>query len=398
MMNAVVDLAVLTEAETDGAVRDGRSRDASTIRVGLTEAHGMAKEVSRFPAAGVQYSFLPPLSPPHGRTIGSAIKGVAGHYEAEDVDLIEAVLSPIRTNSRWVYSLAHIAEACGFDVDGAAVPRAERVAKIKHLIARPNFKKLIFWSHAGHNTLGSYAGIDPSVLAGKVTVVNPAVRRVPDKFIRYRKGDLRLLFSGDFFRKGGVHVVDAFERARKRYPGISLTVCCDERTEFNTSNRSLRTEYLNRVNTLPGIINKGRIAREQLITEVYPNTDIFVIPTYVETFGMAILEAMAFGIPVITTNHFAIPEMIQDGVSGVLIDTSRFECEQLFSDYTVRDIPSDFRDHMTDAVFHQMCRLIESLELRRSIGQAALDVARTKFSFERRNATVLEIYRQALAD
>jgi hypothetical protein len=44
-----------------------------------------------------------------------------------------------------------------------------------------------------------------------------------------------------------------------------------------------------------------------------------------------------------------------------------------------------------------MCRLIESLERRRSIGQAALDVARTKFSFERRNATVLEIYRQALA-
>ena len=326
------------------------------------------------------------------------MKGFVGHDEADAVDVIEAVLSPIRTNSRWVYSLAHIAEACGFDVEGAAVPRAVRVAKVKDLIARPNFKKLIFWSHAGHNTLDSYAGIDPSVLTGKVTVVHPAVRRVPDHLIQYRKGDLRLLFSGDFFRKGGVHVVDAFERAHKRYPGISLTVCCDERTEFNTSNRSLRTEYLNRVNTLPGIINKGRIAREQLMTEVYPNTDIFVMPTYVETFGMAILEAMAFGIPVISTNHFAIPEMIQDGVSGVLIDTTRLHCEQMFSDYTVRDIPSNFRHYMTDAVFHQMCRLIESLELRRSIGQAALDVARTKFSFDRRNAAMREIYQQALAD
>ena len=45
---------------------------------------------------------------------------------------------------------------------------------------------------------------------------------------------------------------------------------------------------------------------------------------------MAILEAMAFGIPVIITNHFAIPALIQDGVGGALIETKRFKCEQLF--------------------------------------------------------------------
>jgi glycosyltransferase involved in cell wall biosynthesis len=53
---------------------------------------------------------------------------------------------------------------------------------------------------------------------------------------------------------------------------------------------------------------------------------------------------------------------------------------------------------MTDSVFGHMCRLIESQELRRSIGQAALSVARTKFTFERRNKAVQEIYRQALLD
>jgi glycosyltransferase involved in cell wall biosynthesis len=111
---------------------------------------------------------------------------------------------------------------------------------------------------------------------------------------------------------------------------------------------------------------------------------------------MAIIEAMAFGIPVISTNHFAIPEIIEDEASGLLIDTTRFDCDNLFSGYTVRDIPSDFREYMTEAVFDRMCRLIESLELRRSIGQAALEVARTKFSFERRNAKVLEIYARAL--
>lgn len=375
MMNAAVDLPALTDI--GGDVRHQGGRDAMTIRVGLTEAHGMAKEVSQFPADGVEYSF---------------------RHQSDDVDLVEAVLSPVRTTSRWVYSLAHLAEGCGFEEAGTARPRAERVASLMQLLTSPNFKKLIFWSNAGYATLGGYGGIDPSELAGKVTVVYPAVRRVPDALIGYRNRDLRLLFSGEFFRKGGVHVVDAFARARKRYPGISLTVCCDERNDFKTPDRSLRTEYLNKVNTLPGIISKGRIDRDQLLNEIYPTTDILLVPSYVETFGMAILEAMAFGIPVISTNHFAIPEMIQNGVNGVLVDTRRFHCDQLFPGYTVPSIPSEFREYMTDAVFTEMCRLIESFELRKSIGQAALNVARTKFTFERRNKAVLDIYREALAD
>ena len=369
-----------------------------TIRVGFTEAHGLAQEASRVPADGVQYSFLRPLPSSRFRMISSPIKGFLGHYEADGVDLIEAVLSPIRTNSRWVCSLGDFAGACAFDFAGAPVPRAVRVAYIKNLFSKKNFKKLMFRSKAGQETLSSYGGIDPATLDGKATVVYPAVRRVADDLVRFSDRDLRLFFSGDFFRKGGVHVVDAFEQARRRYPGISLTVCCDERIDFNTPNRSLRTEYLHKINTLPGIVTKGRISREELMTEVYPDTDIVLMPTYVETFGMAIVEAMAFGIPVISTNHFAIPEIIEDRVSGLLIDTRRFDCDRWFSGYTVRDIPPDFGAYMTDAVFTHMCRLIESLELRKSIGLAALAVARTKFSFERRNATILEIYRQALAD
>ena len=369
----------------------------ATIRVGLTEAHGMAKEVSRFPAAGVQYSFLSPAKRRPVGPIGSVSCGV-GSYHGGGVDLVEAVLNPVRTDSRWIYSLAHLAEGCGFDGADNGLPRAARVASLWNLIAQPNFKKLIFWSNAGHATLGTYGGIDPAVLQDKVAVVYPAVRRVSDDCIGYRNDNLQLLFSGEFFRKGGVHVVDAFERARRRYPGISLTVCSDERFDFTTANQSLRTEYLHKLKTLPGVTHRGRINREALMTEVYPKTDIFLVPTYIETFGMALLEAMAFGIPIISTNHFAIPEMIDDGVNGLLIDTKRFECERLFGGYTVPDIPAEFRHYMTDAVYEHMCRLIESIDLRRSIGQAARDVARSKFSFARRNAAILDIYRQALAD
>ena len=307
-------------------------------------------------------------------------------------------MSPIHTRGRWVCALSHFAEACAFDIAGAPIPRSLRVAYVKRIFARPNFRKLIVWSNAAYESITSYGGVDPLTFNGGPAVVYPAVRRMADDLVRYGDGDVRLFFSGDFFRKGGVNVVDAFERARRRYPGISLTVCCDERIDFNTPNQSLRAEYLHKLSTSPGIVSRGRLSREKLITEVYPETDIFLMPSYVETFGMAILEAMAFGIPVISTNHFAIPEIIEDGVSGLLIDTDSFDCDRLFKGYTVRDIPRDFREYMTESVFNQMCRLIESLELRRSIGQAGLAVARTKFSFERRNSIVSEIYRQALMD
>jgi glycosyltransferase involved in cell wall biosynthesis len=367
------------------------------IRVGFTEAHGMAKEVSRNPPEGLEFSFLRPLPRSRFNLLGSPIKGYFGSYEAANVDVIEAVMSPIRTSSPWLCSLAHFAEACAFDLAGAPIPRSLRVAYVMRLFAKANFKKLVFWSKAAYDTLSSYGGIDPAALEGKDAVVYPAVRRIEDELIRYGDRDITLFFSGDFFRKGGVNVVDAFIRARQRYPGISLIVCCDEGIDFNTPDRALRSEYLQLLANTPGLINKGRISREELIAEVYPSTDIFLMPSYVETFGMAVLEAMAFGIPVISTNHFAIPEMIEDGVSGLLIDTTRFDCEQMFRGYVVREIPPDFRAYMTDAVFDRLCRLIESIELRRTLGRAGLEVARTKFSFERRNAAMLDIYRQAVA-
>ena len=394
----IAGLPALSDAERPAVMSRRQCPGLSTIRVGLTEAHGMAKEVSRYPADGVEYSFLKPSMPRRNASIVRPTSGGVHRYDGDDVDLVEAVLSPIRTDSPWIYSLAHLAEGCGFDGAGAALPRAERVASLWKLISRPNLKKLVFWSHAGHATLSNYGGIDPGSMAGKLAVVHPAVRAVPDDPVRYKNDNLQLLFSGEFFRKGGVHAVDAFVRARQRYPGITLTICCDAHDDFITPNESLRREYLQKINTTPGIINRGHIAREELMTEVYPATDIFLLPTYIETFGMAMLEAMAFGIPVISTNHFAIPEMIQDGVSGLLIDTTGFDCGRLFGGYVVPEIPQGFRHYMTDAVFHQLCRLIESIQLRRSIGQAARDVARSKFSFERRNAAMLEIYRQAVAE
>ncbi|EKD59324.1 MAG: glycosyltransferase [uncultured bacterium] len=136
--------------------------------------------------------------------------------------------------------------------------------------------------------------------------------------------------------------------------------------------------------------------REKLIEEILPETDIYLLPTYTEAFGFAILEAMAYGIPVISTNYFAIPEMISHGATGFLIDTRAFDCDKLFRGYLVNEIPEDFSRHVTQNLFTYLCQLIESPELRTEFGREAMAVARSKFSFAARNRAMQQIYREAL--
>jgi len=50
------------------------------------------------------------------------------------------------------------------------------------------------------------------------------------------------------------------------------------------------------------------------------STDILVFPTYKDTFPLVNLEAMQWGIPVISSNEGAIPDIIRDGVNGYIVD------------------------------------------------------------------------------
>jgi glycosyltransferase involved in cell wall biosynthesis len=49
-------------------------------------------------------------------------------------------------------------------------------------------------------------------------------------------------------------------------------------------------------------------------------TDLFLLPSETESFGLAALEAMACGVPVISSNSGGLPEVNLDGVSGYLSD------------------------------------------------------------------------------
>jgi len=229
-------------------------------------------------------------------------------------------------------------------------------------------------------------------LWSKVDVVYPAVRTINDDMIRFNTKMINILFLGNFFPKGGAHVLDAFEELLKKFSNITLRIC--SRTDLGTSNTQLAQEYWDRIKNNNKIFF-GYVSRTELLNKILPETDLFVMPTYRDSYGYAIEEAMAYGIPVISTNLFAIPELVEHRKSGFLINVQQFDYIREFRNYRVSSIPKEFHRYMSSEVFKYMDVLVSNFDLRKAMGLAGLKIARQKFSFEKRNAKMAEIYRMA---
>jgi len=62
----------------------------------------------------------------------------------------------------------------------------------------------------------------------------------------------------------------------------------------------------------------GRVSDERL-SELLQQKDLFVFPSLWEGYGIALAEAMSYGLPIVSTDTGAIPELVTHGVNGILV-------------------------------------------------------------------------------
>jgi UDP-glucose:(heptosyl)LPS alpha-1,3-glucosyltransferase len=127
--------------------------------------------------------------------------------------------------------------------------------------------------------------------------------------LNLKQDQIALLFAGSGWeRKGLLFAIEA------------MMLC---------KNRKMRLLVAGRGDTRPYKATRLRFWREdpvQFLGEaadlvpVYAAADIFILPTIYDPFSNACLEALASGLPVITTRSNGFSEIIEDGVHGSIID------------------------------------------------------------------------------
>lgn len=128
----------------------------------------------------------------------------------------------------------------------------------------------------------------------------------------------KLLFVGYLRPEKGIHnLLDAFEMLRKSRPlKLTLVGGTDNATNAETEVRAriANSPYRDDI-TQTGLIDFG----EELF-ELYRSHDVFVLPSLSEGTPRTLVEARAFGCPVVATRVGGIPSSVEHGVNGLLVE------------------------------------------------------------------------------
>ncbi len=196
---------------------------------------------------------------------------------------------------------------------------------------------------------------------------NPANRPLYRDRLRQKHGisrnDLVLMFAGsDWERKGVLYVIGALSLLPR--PDVKLLVVGSGDAKFYGQLAELK-RVRERIIFVPHPDN---------LQEYYAASDVFVFPTIYEPFGLVIVEAMASGLPVITSRVAGAADLIIDGVNGLLLRA-----------------PSDVND-----LAAKIELLLSNTELRKTMGEHARETAE-KLSWDRVAQKTTDVYNRILS-
>jgi glycosyltransferase involved in cell wall biosynthesis len=70
---------------------------------------------------------------------------------------------------------------------------------------------------------------------------------------------------------------------------------------------------------LPEGVSFHGLQQPEALARLYASASVFALPTHREAFGLSLVEAMTFELPVVASHLEAIPEIVSHGESGILV-------------------------------------------------------------------------------
>jgi glycosyltransferase involved in cell wall biosynthesis len=162
----------------------------------------------------------------------------------------------------------------------------------------------------------------------------------------------RLVFAGAWRKNKGIEdLVPAFAELAGRYADLRLTVL-----GAGVGDAVVRGAF---PPSLRERVTPVATATDEETARVLAGCDLFVLPSLFEGTPLTLMEAMASGLPIVTTNTCGMRDVIKHGENGLLIP---------------RRAPADIVAAVT--------RLRADAELRRTLGEAARQAARSHYTWE----------------
>ena len=180
----------------------------------------------------------------------------------------------------------------------------EGIKKRLNVRALTAARHIITWSAWTKTSLVADYGMS----ADKITVIPPGIDTIQWRFpreIAHCNQPLHLLFvGGDFVRKGGDVLLEAFQRLA---PSINAVL-------HLVTNSTDVVEGRNNV-----CVYRNIAPNSEKLLQLFRQADIFVFPTRADCLPLAIMEALAAGLPIITTRVGALSEAVVHGETGLIV-------------------------------------------------------------------------------
>ena len=251
---------------------------------------------------------------------------------------------------RTVHHVDDFAEPRLFEFEKRAVAHAD------HRFVVSEYWRRMLAEENGYESVVTYNGLDAKEFAN-----------LPPR----RSACPTVLFVGGLeARKGLEYLVLAMARVLRSHPGAELVAVAktgfrgiDEPGWFKVL--AERAGVSDHVTLLESVSNEG-------LLQLYADCDMLVLPSRNEGWGLSLMEAMACSKPVVATRVGGVPELLTDGVEGLLVDTG--------------DIAG-----LGEAI----CKLLGDADSRERMGRAGRERVKA-FSWDSTADTVLREYERAL--
>jgi glycosyltransferase involved in cell wall biosynthesis len=159
----------------------------------------------------------------------------------------------------------------------------------------------------------------PSARSAEVIHCGVDIGRYRWRGVHERNGDRVLCVASLLPKKGHVHLLDALAVIAQRRPSIVLDLVGDGPEHETLRLRARALGIADRVR-LHGAQPAEQVRRMVADARVFALASVPLASGRMEGIPVALMEAMASGLPVVATRLSGIPELVQDGITGLLVE------------------------------------------------------------------------------